>query len=321
MRLRYPGSIVTAILISAALAVPVNSGQVRVNVGQGGNLFVPRAININPGDHAVWVANALSLIPHTSTSGDSSLPTPDGKWDSGPLAGAVTNNGAAFSWKSATASTNRYYCTPHAPIMAGRVIVSSSPVSVSDFRITEVLYNDPAGHDLIEITNMGAAVGDFGRYRLSVQSGVQVGLAPNTITVPVGETITIHVNASGTNTMNDIFVPTLPALPTSGSVALYVPNTVNTALTAVDQIIDFVQWGASGGPNEATAVAASFWTGGEFTSGGATAGHSIEFCGTAAQHGASRWYDNPTPNFSGGADNCAVPVISTTWGRIKAIYR
>ena len=51
--------------------------------------------------------------------------------------------------------------------------------------------------------------------------------------------------------------------PTTGSLALYAPSTATdgqAALTEADMLIDFVQWGAGGQANEATAVAATFWT-------------------------------------------------------------
>jgi hypothetical protein len=278
-------------------------------------------VNCNAGDHVVWVWTSGT---HTSTSGDSTGPTPDGTWDSGAQTGAAPNNGPAFNWKSTGVGTFPFYCLPHAFLgMAGHVFVAGSGIAVSDFRISEVLYNTATGTSLLEITNFGAAAGNLGRYRLSIVDGVAVSIALNDVNVGSGATITIHANAAGTNTATDMFLPTLPDLPASGALSLYVPNTKvgSTALTDSKQIIDFVQWGAGGGANETTAAAAAFWNSGTFVPTVA-AGHSIEYCDTPnLRRGHTHWFDNPTPNFSGGANNCLTPVHSSSWGRIKLLYR
>lgn len=318
MRKVIIGPVAAALLISSLLPPAARAGQVRVNVSSF--VFTPRAVNCNLGDHVVWVWTSGS---HTSTSGDSTVPTPDGRWDSGLQSGASPSNGATFNWKSTGAGTFIYYCDPHALTgMAGRAIVASSGISVSDFRISEVLYNAAAGSQLIEITNVGGAAGNLGRYRLSTAAGVATSVALNDVTVAAGATITIHPTASGTNTATDLFLLAMPALPASDALSLYVPNTKPgaTALTDPNQIIDFVQWGAGGGANEATAVGAAFWGSGDFVADVA-AGHSIEYCDVPLRHGATHWFDNPTPNFSGAANNCLTPVRPSSWGRIKALYR
>lgn len=317
MRHGFIGSVLAALLTSLLIVPAAHAGQVRLNISNF--MFSPSAVNCNVGDHVVWVWTGGS---HSSTSGDSSTITPDGKWDSGLQSGAAGSGGASFNWKSTGAGTFPYYCTPHAPAMAGRVIVAAAGVPVADFRITEVLYNAASGSQLIEITNFGAAAGNLGRYRLSIASGVAVSITLNDVTVAAGGTLTIHPAASGTTTATDLFLLALPALPATGAAALYVPNTRPgaTALTDANQIIDFVQWGAGGGGNEATAAAAALWGSGEFVPAVA-AGHSIEYCDTPLRHGATHWYDNPTPNFSGSANNCLTPVRPSSWGRIKSLYR
>ena len=89
-------------------------------------------------------------------------------------------------------------------------------------------------------------------------------------------------------------------------------------------VIDYVEWGAAGQANEATASAATadgttVWTSGTFTNGETLAGYSISFCGAGTEHGAAKWQIS-TPNF-GGSPICATPTIKTTWGRLKTIYR
>jgi plastocyanin len=301
-------------VITLGLAAAANAGQVRVTVGPS-MLFVPRAVNANVGDKIVWVWAGSG---HTSTSGDSSTVTSDGHWDSG----FVFTIGAGFMWRVTGGGTFLYYCSPHAPPMAGRVIVNGSAIDVSDFRITEAQYNEASGHDRIEITNLGAATGDLGRYRLSVNAGAATVIPPSDVLVSPGGTVTIHTNETGTNSATDVYLGAILPLPdAAGALALYVPApTATSGLAVADQMVDYVEWGAGGGANEATAMSAGYWGAGQSVPV-VTIGHSIEFCASPSVHDANRWFDNDAPNFSGAADNCATPVHTSTWGRLKALYR
>src|SRR5262249_20427454 len=109
-------SLVAAIgaLIVAGAA---NAGQVRVDVNS--NFFSPRAINANPNDHVVWVWISGS---HSVTSGDSLTGTPDDVFDSNVQSPAGTWR--SFSWRVNVPALERYFCMPHMPGMAGRVIVA-----------------------------------------------------------------------------------------------------------------------------------------------------------------------------------------------------
>jgi plastocyanin len=310
---------VLPLLAFAGLLSPSNAGEVRVNLS-GNSLtgtFSPRTANINVGDHMVWI---WASGTHTCTSGDSSTGNADfpNHWDTPTMTVAVTNT-PAFSWKSTIVETVPYFCALHAPAMAGRVIVGSG-ISVADFRLTEVQYNEAAGHDKFEITNLGTAQSDFGRYRFAVGS-TEVPISIGNIPLPPGATLTVHTNESGVTTATDIYLPAIgPLDDVAGSVAVYVPNTVNPLLDDPSQMIDYVEWGSGGQGNEATAVAANLWTAGAVAPSVAT-GHTIEFCGTRNDH-AGFWFDSPTPTFSGSIGNCsAVPTHSTTWGRIKTLYR
>jgi plastocyanin len=313
MSLRYFTIGITIAAITISLAAVADAGQVRVTIAS--NSFTPRAVNANVGDKIVWVWAAGG---HTTTSGDSASVAPDGRWDSG----FAFSIGQGFMWRVTGAGTFPYYCSPHAPAMAGRVIVNGSTIAVSDFRITEVQYNEAAGHDRIEITNLGAAAGDLGRYRLSIGAGAATVIPFNNVPVAPGATMTIHTNETGINTATDFFVSAVGNLPDlTGALALYVPAlTATGGLAVADQMVDYVEWGAGGGANEATAMVAGFWGAGQSVPTVAV-GHSIELCAGPLVHDVTRWFDNPTPNFSGGADNCATPVRSSTWGRLKALYR
>lgn len=312
MRTIQPGATLAAVLLAVCLAGAAHAGQVRVNVGSNPNAFTPSSVTINSGDQMVWVWSGT--ISHSVTSGNDGSLGGSGVFNSGLL---NPNTSPIFSWKSGAPMTVPYYCIPHWPDMVGTITVTASGAPVADFRISEVQFNVAGGLDLIEIANLGAATGNLGRYRISVANGVAVSLPDNIIVAASGGRIVIHANASGTNTATDFFLPTLPDLPANGSATLYVPNTVAPALTNTATIIDFVQWGAGGQPNESTAVSAGFWSTGQAITGVA-AGHSIELC--SSTHGLGSWAEVATPNF-GSNGNCATPAGITTWGRVKTLYR
>lgn len=310
-------------LLLPLLAAPVLAKQVRVNVSN--YAFSPATVSAGVGDHVVWIWTGGF---HTVTSGDwsavSDLQAGDGLFNSSPDGGTPPN--ATFSWKVTTTGTRPYYCQPHIPDMAGSLdLVASGATGLADFRITEVEYGAAGNLDRIEITNAGDT-GNLGMYRLSVAGGAAQdlkssgsGAAATDLVVPPGGHLVVHVNAAGTNSSTDVYLPGITDLPATGSVALYVPNTFDASLASADQLVDYVQWGAGGQGNEATAVAAGLWSAGTFAPAVAS-GSSIEFCGQPGQYGATSWYVNPTPNF-GASDNCIVPTHASTWGRIKSLYR
>lgn len=317
-----PTGFAVLVLFLLALAAPLSTsraGEVRINI-TGNSLsgtFSPRFVNMNVGDHVIWVWTGGQ---HTTTSGDSSSGTADSPnhWDT-PILLAAGANTPAFSWQSTVPEVIPFFCQLHAPPMAGHVFVSSG-IAVADFRITEVQYNEASGLDKIEVSNLGSVLGDLGRYRFAA-GGVVTSISAISVPLSPGATLTIHTHESGTNTTTDLFLPALGALnDVAGSVALYAPNTVGPDLGDATQILDFVQWGAGGQDNEGTAVAANLWTAGAVAPS-VPVGHSIEFCGTRGQHDGF-WYDSPTTTFSGAPGNCiAVPTRVTTWGRIKTLYR
>jgi plastocyanin len=303
-----PHAVLAVLATLSLLPVPSWAGQVRVDVS---NIqFTPAAVTVNHGDHVVWVwLNGT----HSATSGSGCVG--DGIFDSGL---ALAAPGVSFSWKSGAQADVPYFCMQHCDLGMTGAIHFGTNVAVADFRITEVQYNVAAGKDLVEITNHGNAIGNLGDYRLSAQAGVAVTLPLATLTVPGGGRVVLHANASGTNTATDVFLPALPDLPVAGAVALYVPNSQAPSLAQTDQVIDFVQWGAAGGANEATASGAALWSAGQFVPGVAD-GHSLELC-DFAHRGAAAWAEVSSPNF-GSNGGCATPAIPATWGSIKLRYR
>ena len=316
MRFRTPRRFVLAIALTALASVSARAGQVRINVASIS--FNNSSVTLNRGDHAVWVWTSSG---HTVTSGDGNTSTPDGHFNSGDI---PINSGSTFSWKSNFTGPQPYYCIPHAPPMSADLAMVASGASVSDFRITKVQFGNPGGLDFIEIANIGPAPGDLGMYRLRISGAATITLkksANTTLAVPSGGRVVIYINQSGTTNDANIFVPTVAALPTTGSLALYVPNTVNTSLVAVDQIIDYVSWGAGGQENEPTAVSAGFWSANAAIQNVAP-GHAIAFCGAqGGQYGANNWSEITVPNFGTAAADCTTPALRTSWGRIKSLYR
>jgi len=307
-----------------------SGGQVRVNVGTPSNQFAPYAVNINEGDHVVWVWTAGNhTVTNWTTENDSLGVTVDGSiFDSDPGGGHLGQGTTTrYSWKSDRTGALTYQCVPHLPEMTGRVIVSplTTPptVPVADFRLTEVQFNVAGGLDLIEIANLGAAAGDLRSFRLAA-GGAAVAVVGTDFAVPVGGRVTIHTNETSANNPTNIYLPALGALAdASGSVSLYAPSTLSfqNALTHSALMLDFVQWGAGGQANEPTAGAAGFWTAGTSVDSVA-AEHSIEYCANATlDHGVDHWAEISPPNFGGPTSDCTTPVLSESWGRLKIRYR
>ena len=306
-----PAATCLAILVATVVGGTAHAGQHRINVAS--NLFSVANQAANNGDHIVWVWTGT---PHSVTSGSGG--TPSGIFDSAIQFSVAS----AFTWKADRTGVIPYYCIPHAPGMAAQLSLSASGAAAPSFRITEVFFNSPAGQDFIEITNLGTAAGNLGRYRVSIATGAQftlpgVGTSLN-IAVPIGGRVVLRLGQSGTDSNTEAFLPGQPQLGTTGSVALYAPNTINTSLAAADQIVDFVQWGATGQPNAATAVSANLWNGAE-AAGTTAAPNAIEFCGDESAHGASLW--RTRQGSSPGTADCTTPTFPSTWGRIKSAYR
>ena len=299
------GGIVAALCLGVGAVV--EGGQVRVNVANFA--FSPSSVNLNQGDQVAWVWVSGT---HSVTQGTSCNPA-------GAIFDSGIGSGQHFAWKSDRTGSVPYFCQVHCLSgMTGLLNISASGTPVSDFRLTEVRHTAAHTDDFVEIANVGTAAGNLGLYRLSVAAGSAVVLPLTDIAVPVGGRVVVHLGLTGANSATDIFLPAT-TLPANGSAALYMPNTVNTNLTAGDMMVDFVEWGAGGQPNEATAVTEGFWTAGQFAPSMLDA-NSIEFCGLESNRGATFWLGilTPTPGSNG---NCTTPVDPVSWGLVKSLYR
>ena len=317
-----------SVLVALCLFVASDShaGQRRIDVALGGFAFGPNLQTLNQGDQVTWVWTP-SAGTHTVTNGTNPDPGIDPNEGTIFDSGFLFANPSAFSWKADRTGNIPFFCNPHFSFgMTGTLQISpTGTVAVSSFRITEVQYNEAAGHDRIEIANLGGDVGDLGRYRISINGTSSSILPLNSAIVLSGTTpgrVVIHTNEGTTgSTANNMFIA-VGDLPTTGSIALYVPNTKSgTSLADATQIVDFVQWGAGNQAMAATAVAANVWPdAAEFVDPVPVSGnYDMVFCGAESDHGKAHW-NVATPNFR-SQPLCATPAHASSWGRIKLLYR
>lgn len=114
---------------AADLSTPpdLTPATVTVNVGMGGNAFVPQTATINVGDTIrwVWVGNNHNVVSGTVTAG---VGTPDNKFcnqmNQNCAAAPVMNTGNTYSFTFTTKGAYPYFCRPHAGAgMTGTITV------------------------------------------------------------------------------------------------------------------------------------------------------------------------------------------------------
>src|SRR5436309_5502378 len=260
----------SALITATALAVARGAAARPVFVNVQSNFFTSGTVaTLNTGDHVIWHWLAGG---HTVTSGNPSTGTKSGRFDSN-LSGGTQPLGTIFSWKTSGTSPVSYFCQPHRPGMQGSIVFPIGATIEADFRITEVRF-DGVSLNFIQIANLVDDVGDLAGFRLVI-NGTATTLTSQILNP--GERVTFP-NPSG--------------LGTSGSVALYAPETIASgsnpgpALTNATMMIDYVDWGTAGNqPLESTAAATTqpvLWIAGQFGPQAAS-GHSIVFCGLRFQ--------------------------------------
>ena len=107
-------------IVAAVLAFNPTVGSavtVTSTVGNGGPVFTPSSVTIQPGDTVLWT---WSTTGHSSTSGNPGVP--NGLWDSG-----ILSQGATFTHTFNTVGSFPYYCRPHGVCcgMIGMVTVTN----------------------------------------------------------------------------------------------------------------------------------------------------------------------------------------------------
>ena len=304
--------ILAAAATCSLLGRAASAGQVFVFVNSPASFQNGLVINgdvptLNVGDHVIWRWTGNG---HTVTAGNTLNGVKSGIFDSSPT-NINFNLGTFFTWKTTGTGPVTYFCIPHRDFgMVGRVVFPFANTTEADLRITEVRF-DGAGSNFIEIANLGDATGDLAGFRLCI-NGTATTLASQVL-----------------NPLQRVTFPNPAGLANAGSVALYAPNTISTSipgnsnLNSVSMMIDYVEWGASGGQaleNIASQTTAPvLWTATEFAPQ-AAAGHSIVFCGIRGEYGRSFWDETTAPT-PAAVNDCVNPVTPATWGKIKTLYR
>jgi hypothetical protein len=296
-----------------ALTGTAAAGEVFVSVGSPPYSFDPKAAEVlYRGDVVIWT---WASDQHTVTSGTNGSVAGNGIFNSNP-AGGTRNTGTIFAWKTDREGAIQYYSAGtdfSLHNMKGTISVPGAGPPVADFRINEVRF-DGVGSNFVEIANLGDAEGDLREFRLGINGGAP--FTPWTTSTP------LLPGAA-------VVVPEPAGLANQGSAALYapflagsLPGTGGAADTTM--IVDYVEWGPSGGqPLEDAAIRIIFptqiWFAGEFAPQ-AAAGHSIVRCGTLNDYGSAAWEESRTPT-PGQSNDCVSPARRMTWGRLKIQYR
>lgn len=84
-----------------------------VNVGMGGNKFVPATLDIKVGDTVtwVWIAGNHNVVSGTGATADGKFCSPS---DTNCATAALSTTGATYSHKFTAAGSYPYFCRPHA---------------------------------------------------------------------------------------------------------------------------------------------------------------------------------------------------------------
>jgi hypothetical protein len=157
--------------------------------------------------------------------------------------------------------------------------------------IAEVQPDATATTSVIELKNNGPAVAaSFTWLCVSFGGGLSIySVLPNGGVVPTGATVRITLNAGGTNTPTDLFLPNVPQLSsTAGTAVLYRGFPFGPAA-----MVDYVSWGG------ATAQILDAFSVGQWDNIGASAPGSVPVGWSLAYddtgNAADDWYLDSTP--------------------------
>lgn len=174
-----------------------------------------------------------------------------------------------------------------------------------NLEISEILLQPQAGdHCRIEVIAANIPFSTSG-YQLVV--GASAFPLPSAAIAPF-QPFVLHLGVNGISTTHDLYLPNAPALPASGSIALFRSNLINDPT----QFLDYVAWGGATGPQAAMAVQAGRWLATSQSCGvpalvGSTLANRRITRSTANLVGPLAWYDDSTPTF--GSENDA----AMTW--------
>lgn len=168
--------------------------------------------------------------------------------------------------------------------------------------LTELLL-DPvgtnAGTQRVELHNPGSSPVDLTGWHLVMPQGTWA--LPGMV-IPANGHLLLHPAATGTSSASDIFLPTMPVLGTSGSIAVF--RSAN-ALNPTD-LVDFVSWGGGQGAI-VVATLARRWPSTTDTLAiptipGRTLAHYDQHA-YGANRGSQSWFVDSTPTLGGRNDS------------------
>ena len=107
----------SAILLASVMMISTPTMAVKHIVSVSNFQFSPANVNANVGDTMRWVWSNGS---HTTTSTAGAIPAGAASWDS-----PITSSTPIFEYKITIAGSYAYVCTPHAPNMAGTIMVTA----------------------------------------------------------------------------------------------------------------------------------------------------------------------------------------------------
>ncbi|MBL9079605.1 MAG: hypothetical protein JNL08_19030 [Planctomycetes bacterium] len=185
--------------------------------------------------------------------------------------------------------------------------------------ITEVLVKPaPGGHPIIELSTSNVPI-DLTGHQLVIDA---TPVALPSVWLPPFTLCQLHLGVSGTTTSSHISLPTAPALPAVGSVALFRSSSFTAA-----ELVAYVDWSGGFGPYLAVAVQAGQWTSvGESavlpSQAGATLANRRWGRTASTLVGPLAWYADTTPTLGSENDpgysqvfgvGCTDPQ-APTWG-------
>jgi len=176
--------------------------------------------------------------------------------------------------------------------------LSAVPVVLSE------IFFDPVGVDtgrqVVEILNPGPGSAEIGGFWLAFMPAAWQ--FPDTVTVPAGATILVHVNRSGVNTATEFYTGTagLRNLRRDDSLSLFTENVFSDP----SRLVDFVAWGSAGQAGEEVAVNAGKWS-----SGLSVSVLTLREGSSISRHSqgnfSAGWCIDGTPSLGAPHDDCA----------------
>lgn len=168
-----------------------------------------------------------------------------------------------------------------------------------NLEISEILLRPPAGdHCRIEVIAANVPFSTAGYHLVIGANGFPLPAA----SIAPYQPFVVHLGVNGASSGSDLFLPGAPALPLSGSVALFRSSLINDPT----QFLDYVGWGGATGPQAAMAVQAGRWSATSDSCAvpalvGSTLANRRITRSTGNLVGPLAWYDDRTPTF--GSEN------------------